>query len=323
MKLFKNEVGRPSNETLKKRRMFYMAVTALAVLLIGGGGYFTYTKLKPKKVESTGKDATILKFKTQELDDYCFNIEAPAFAKNWRIQIYGKKRGASSYGNNKLVSYNHYNDGIKTQKICLSNSIFNPKYQGGIYTDYRILVKATTGANDKVYTKVSPNVWKPSGWSYNKSIGWAYKDVIFLSGRGDLASVEKNINYAGFGEKTVYRIPYVTIEEPKQLEYSSRKTLTFKVTTKGDSLFDGWDNWPIWYKVETNIIKSVSKNNIEYEKVSESKCIQIRPGEVKKFYVNLTKPNETYVSHIIKYYDNKCENGDIVVDQTNGYRYTK
>ena len=87
MGLFKNEVGRPSNETLKKRRMFYILVAVLAVLIIGGGGYFTYIKLKPKKVESTGKDAALLKFKTQELDDYCFNIEAPAFAKNWRVQV--------------------------------------------------------------------------------------------------------------------------------------------------------------------------------------------------------------------------------------------
>ena len=323
MGLFKNEVGRPSNETLKKRRMFYILVAVLAVLIIGGGGYFTYTKLKPKKVESTGKDATLLKFKTQELDDYCFNIEAPAFAKNWRVQVYGKKSGASSYGNNKLVNYNHYNDGVRKQKICLSDPIFSPRYKGGKYTDYRILVKATTGANDKVNTKVNPNVWKPSGWSYNKSIGWAYKDVVFESGRGDGGYEKKYVGHAGFGDAIINRIPYVTIEEPNKISYTKPTLLTFKVTTKGASLFKGWDNWPIWYKVETDIMKLDSKNNIVYERVSESKCIEIRPGEVKKFYVNLTKPNETYISSIAKYSDNKCESNRTIIDQTNGYRYTK
>lgn len=36
MKLFKNEVGRPSNETLRKRRNFILMCIGFVVLLIGG-----------------------------------------------------------------------------------------------------------------------------------------------------------------------------------------------------------------------------------------------------------------------------------------------
>ena len=42
MELFKNSVGRPSNETLKKRRNFYIFVTLLIIAVIGGG--FLYLK---------------------------------------------------------------------------------------------------------------------------------------------------------------------------------------------------------------------------------------------------------------------------------------
>ena len=36
MKLFKNEVGRPSNETLKKRKIAIIAIIIAVVLLVGG-----------------------------------------------------------------------------------------------------------------------------------------------------------------------------------------------------------------------------------------------------------------------------------------------
>ena len=40
MDLFKNGVGRPSNETIKKRRIFYVAITFAVILVLGLGTYF-------------------------------------------------------------------------------------------------------------------------------------------------------------------------------------------------------------------------------------------------------------------------------------------
>lgn len=56
MGLFKNEVGRPSNETLKKRKMAYFAIALGAVALIGGGGYYAYKTFNKGDIGSTSKN---------------------------------------------------------------------------------------------------------------------------------------------------------------------------------------------------------------------------------------------------------------------------
>ena len=56
MGLFKNEVGRPSNETLKKRKVAYFAIALGAVALIGGGGYYAYKTFNKGDIGSTSKN---------------------------------------------------------------------------------------------------------------------------------------------------------------------------------------------------------------------------------------------------------------------------
>lgn len=53
MKLFKNEVGRPSNETLKKRKIAIIAIIIAVVLLVGGVTFTLVRTLKP--IEGSGK----------------------------------------------------------------------------------------------------------------------------------------------------------------------------------------------------------------------------------------------------------------------------
>lgn len=315
MGLFKNEVGRPSNETLKKRRMFYIVLAVLAVLIIGGGGYFTYTKLKPKKVESTGKDAALLKFKEEKVEHYCINVEAPVFAKNWRVQVYWKKKGASSYGNNKLASYNHYNDGVKKQKVCFNapKNYFLPE------VEFRVLVKATTGANDKIYTKVNPNDWKPFGWNYNKSIGWAYKDYFIPGFPGDTYLGKfcyKNPGYKDYCTDIGSTLIYVN--DPEKVEYN-RPTIV-KIKFGLSNYYKDWftkkEIWPAWYVVKVYN----AKNNQE---VTRTTCKKIEPNREATYNLSLIKPNETYYTKIYVYKNGEC-NGDYEdVQRTNGYRYTK
>ena len=67
MGLFKNEVGRPSNETLRKRKVAYFAIALGAVALVGGGGYFAYKSFNKVNVGSTNKNIATT---TKEFDRY-------------------------------------------------------------------------------------------------------------------------------------------------------------------------------------------------------------------------------------------------------------
>lgn len=58
MGLFKNEVGRPSNETLRKRKTIIFSLVALVVVLIGLGVYFGISFFNKKEVNSNGMNIT-------------------------------------------------------------------------------------------------------------------------------------------------------------------------------------------------------------------------------------------------------------------------
>ena len=58
MNLFKNGVGRPSNELKKKRRIFYVVLTLGIISVLGISGYFVYTKFNStSNFESTSYNA--------------------------------------------------------------------------------------------------------------------------------------------------------------------------------------------------------------------------------------------------------------------------
>ena len=56
MGLFKNEVGRPSNETLKKRRIIYLVIIFVAVIGIGACVFYTVNYFKNNNIEGTDKN---------------------------------------------------------------------------------------------------------------------------------------------------------------------------------------------------------------------------------------------------------------------------
>lgn len=55
MSLFKNEVGRPSNETLKKRKIVIASIIAVIILLIGGVSFFVVRRLG--NIDGSSKNA--------------------------------------------------------------------------------------------------------------------------------------------------------------------------------------------------------------------------------------------------------------------------
>lgn len=56
MSLFKNDVGRPSNEILKKRRNIKILIIVLAVLAVAGLSYFTYSYVSRNSVSGESKN---------------------------------------------------------------------------------------------------------------------------------------------------------------------------------------------------------------------------------------------------------------------------
>ena len=56
LELFKNSVGRPSNEILKKRRNFYIFVILLVIVVIGGGYFYLRNVLSNLNFGSTSKN---------------------------------------------------------------------------------------------------------------------------------------------------------------------------------------------------------------------------------------------------------------------------
>ena len=154
MRLFKNEVGRPSNETLKKRKMIIIAIVIAVVLLVGGVTFTLVRTLKP--IEGSGKKAEANRFVVAKNSNTCYTVYAPTNAKYWGVHVYYKQAGSSSFGSRKISSLSKYhdNDGVKSQKICFKKQ----KYEN---ETFRILVKWNKGSNHKVYK--TPNAWKPKG----------------------------------------------------------------------------------------------------------------------------------------------------------------
>ena len=58
MGLFKNEVGRPSNETLAKRRTIYIVLAVIVIALICGGVFYLKS-FKDEDVSGVGKNAVV------------------------------------------------------------------------------------------------------------------------------------------------------------------------------------------------------------------------------------------------------------------------
>ena len=109
------------------------------------------------------------KFIVNSVGNNCYTVTPPKNTDYWKVHTYYKSASSSYFGSNKIsdLSYNHYNDKVETQMICFKKQKYNSE-------SYRLLVKVTTGPNDKVKGSISS--WRPNGWSINSSIGWSYKD---------------------------------------------------------------------------------------------------------------------------------------------------
>lgn len=272
MKLFKNEVGRPSNETLKKRKIAIIAIVIAVVLLVGGVTFTLVRTLKP--IEGSGKKAVANRFVVAKNSNTCYTVYAPTNAKYWAVHVYYKQTGANIFGNRRVSSLSKYhdNDGVKSQKICFKKQ----KYEN---ETFRILVKWNKGSNHKVYK--TPNAWKPNGYYANNSIGWAYKDYA-INWR-----TSSNSNNSSNNNQTTK--PLLIVTEPSQTNYNSKAIVTIKYRhNQNKTMYYTFDNY--------------NKGNIGYRQ----SCSPINANQTKAFTLLVNKGAESRYSIIKLYSDSSC-----------------
>ena len=56
MKLFENGVGRPSNETIRKRRIFIASIVAMVALILTVGGVLLTNSFNEKELQGAAKN---------------------------------------------------------------------------------------------------------------------------------------------------------------------------------------------------------------------------------------------------------------------------
>ena len=120
---------------------------------------------------STTKPRTTGRFEVKSEGNNCYTVTAPQDAKNWRIHVYYKDGNKKYFGSQTKItslSKNHYNDGVRSQKVCFTKQKYNKE-------TFRILVKWTDGAKDKALG--TPKNWRPTNWYYNSILD---KNIIII-----------------------------------------------------------------------------------------------------------------------------------------------
>ena len=167
---FEKKQGRPSKETLRKRRTFYITLVLLFILVLVGITNLTLSKMNKNKLK--GEVATTTNnfnfsedYYDNKTGDYNYYVVAPNNIKYYKICFYTKNK-----------------DGKYGQPSC--NEIFSdtnehfslsPFSKEDVKEQHKISIQVFDDGN---YTIVNKNVnaWKPNGWKTNSSDNSAYAE---------------------------------------------------------------------------------------------------------------------------------------------------
>ena len=108
MSLFKNEVGRHSNETLKKRKIVIASIIAVIILLIGGVSFLVVRRLG--NIDGSSKNAVAGKFTVTQQEKNCYKVEAPLNEKYWAVHVYYKDPSTGYFQKALIKKYFDYNN---------------------------------------------------------------------------------------------------------------------------------------------------------------------------------------------------------------------
>ena len=167
---FEKKQGRPSKETLRKRRAFYITLVLLFILVLVGITSLTLSKINKNKLK--GEVATTTNnfnfsedYYDNKTGDYNYYVVAPNNIKYYKICFYTKNK-----------------DGKYGQPSC--NEIFSdtnehfslsPFSKEDVKEQHKISIQVFDDGN---YTIVNKNVntWKPDGWKINSIDNSAYAE---------------------------------------------------------------------------------------------------------------------------------------------------
>lgn len=179
MSLFKNEVGRPSNETLRKRKTVIAILAVLVVALVGVGIYFGVSFFNKKDANSTGMniDPDATRSEHPQVNIIALNLSTNApitSAKNrdlllsgWRNYPVRFKITASSKNSKiKSIVVKWNNSGITSTSNSKYKTLTGSKTVNGYETtsDYKAqgarygTVTVTDKKNRKTTVKIGANI---------------------------------------------------------------------------------------------------------------------------------------------------------------------
>lgn len=167
---FEKKQGRPSKETLRKRRTFYITLVLLFVLVLVGITNLTLSKINKNKLKGETTSVTTDNFIFAEgaydndENDYNYYVTRPTNVKYYKICFYLK----NTAGNYEQITCTEENSDI--DKFLLS-----PFSKEDNKKQYKISIQVFEDSN---YTIVNKNVntWKPNGWNTNSIDNSAYAE---------------------------------------------------------------------------------------------------------------------------------------------------
>lgn len=141
MSLFKNSVGRPSNDTLKRRKVFYSVIAVVVLIIISGGVYFVINGFSFSNIESTDMNANGKAITKVSLDKSVVQL---AKGDKYNLDYTISPKNAK----NKNITWTSSN----TNVVSVSNSGRITAEKEGVAT---ITLKTNNGKTDSVKVYVS------------------------------------------------------------------------------------------------------------------------------------------------------------------------
>lgn len=187
MGLFKNSVGRPSNDILKKRKIIYSVVAVAILLLIAGGTYFIINGFGFSKIESTDKNAMLNHLNNEKLQ--------LALGGKYNLNIRGVSNNDIiwSSSNPSIVSVNKYGivSGEKEGTAKVTAQIKNgKKLTCVVYVSSIAITNSSRTIMDESTYKLSTKIKNPIG---NETVYWqtSNKRVAEVSSDGTITGKGK------------------------------------------------------------------------------------------------------------------------------------
>lgn len=144
MELFENKVGRPSNEVLKKRKIFYISVFVFAlILIVSGVGLFQ--KLVGKSLTAS---ATVAKCKINRNDSVFDWVCESGYVKS--VFVYNDNARDDMVNSSILSKAFSSNKGVIAKYSNLTYSKSNRITISNLYDGYRIVFNLSDGKTEEI-----------------------------------------------------------------------------------------------------------------------------------------------------------------------------